>query len=307
MTANVKDAPDDTRQDKLTNSSEIVRLEKHFELNRRKLTFLVGLVTLLLPTIMILSSWSGLVQWRDSISHYYYAAWLGDLFVVFVAFIGTFMIAYEGRTDRETHLATAAGCASFGIGIFPTSYSGLENMTSEGALARIFIQITSINEPNKGDLVIEVPTTVVNEIPAPLFGDTACAVGSAFCLFPYSASLHYVCAAFVFGFLTWYCLFIFTRVDPERHKHNNEITTQKTIRNTIYYLCGGVMLICLIAMGLRFFLGKDWIWWEEWDVTFWAETFSLYAFGIGWLVRSRFRGTYLVDPAELEMTKSETG
>lgn len=284
----------------------------HFDVDRRKLAFLVGILTFALPTILILASFTPLVEWRDSISHYYYVAFLGDIFILILAFVGTFMVIYEGRNKLETRLATTAGFSAFGIAIFPTSFAGLETLNGGTALGRIFIPLKNASDiPSPGNLMINTPTTMINEIPASfpasLLVETTCAVGSAFCLFPYVDWLHYGSAVFMFGFLTWYCLKVFPTVDPARHTDGERLTTAKLVRNTIYYLCGGVMFASIGLSALKFLIGSDWTWWNDWNMTFRIEAAALYAFALGWMVRSRFMGKiqFLIDPIEIEQMKAK--
>lgn len=49
--------------------------------------------------------------------------------MVMLAFIGTFLVAYESKFVLETVLARIAGAFAFGIALFPTSGAGFENST----------------------------------------------------------------------------------------------------------------------------------------------------------------------------------
>ncbi len=270
--------------------------DPHFQINERLLAFLVGSVAIALPVIMIIASMTPYAEWRDSISHYYYAAFLGDVFIVMLAFIGTFMTIYRGQNRWESILAFFAGIATFCIAIFPTSQSGLEDTKtgdSADALARIFIDIKSVKDmPDPGDLIIRIPQTVL---------EGECMLGSAFCLFPKADWIHYGSAAIVFSFLTWYCLVVFAKEVPKKHNDKGgKIAWQKIWRNRIYRACGIVMILCMLALVLRSTIGGNWAWWQVINGTFWAEAFALIAFGLGWLVRSRFLGYALVDPKDSE-------
>jgi fatty acid desaturase len=64
-------------------------------------------------------------------------------------------------------------------------------------------------------------------------------------------------------------LFLFT-------KSSGEMTRNKKIRNIIYYICGGGMILSLV--GLFVFSG--------WAVTWWVEAIALMFFGIAYLTKA---------------------
>ena len=61
---------------------------------QRRLAILVGCVAFGLPIVMMIGTFYGNTCFRQSISHYYYAQFLGTLFVGMLVFIGGFLIAY---------------------------------------------------------------------------------------------------------------------------------------------------------------------------------------------------------------------
>ena len=74
--------------------------------DQRKLALIVGLVALGLPTCNAFGNCILGACFYDSISHYYYAQFWGDVFVGSLIFIGTFMIAYRGGNPAESNIAT---------------------------------------------------------------------------------------------------------------------------------------------------------------------------------------------------------
>ena len=60
------------------------------------------------------------------------------------------------------------------------------------------------------------------------------------------------------------------------------MTGMKKVRNTVYYVCGFIMLVCVLAIGLYILLApKN----SEMDIVFWGESIALMAFGVSWLVK----------------------
>lgn len=57
-------------------------------------------------------------------------------------------------------------------------------------------------------------------------------------------------------------------------------TKQKIIRNKVYKVCGAVMLLAFIAIGLLAFANKG-------ASIFWPETFAVLAFAVAWLVKGQ--------------------
>jgi hypothetical protein len=88
---------------------------------------------------------------------------------------------------------------------------------------------------------------------------------------------HLVFAGLFFATLIFFSLFLFTR------SHSNKrMTGMKKVRNTVYYVCGSIMLACVLAIGLYILLGPEN---NEMNVVFWGESIALMAFGVSWLVK----------------------
>ncbi|MDJ0613611.1 MAG: hypothetical protein QNJ29_08015 [Rhizobiaceae bacterium] len=247
--------------------------EGSFKINRQKLSFYVGLVALILPLTLFVLSATGLYTDRDSISHYYYSWILGDIFIVCLAFIGTFLIVYNGESNRETNLATAAGWCTFGIALFPTVGAGIEQGSAWG---RVFLNITEVIDSGPNESM-----TIINPEISTAFSP------AAFIGFPpqISGYVHYGFAVFVFGFLTWYCATVFK--EPSASNEGNQ-GSNKEFRNLIYTLCSAAMFLAMLALAASFFLSEDGDLWDRLDGTFYAEAIALIAFGIAWMTRGRW-------------------
>jgi hypothetical protein len=88
--------------------------------------------------------------------------------------------------------------------------------------------------------------------------------------------IHFTSAALLFITLTIFSLWLFT-------KKGSNPTSQKLKRNTIYRICGLIMIACLIAIAIYMnFIQNDN---SESSFVFWAETTALVAFGISWLTK----------------------
>ncbi len=126
-------------------------------------------------------------------------------------------------------------------------------------------------------------------------GDLACffAIGTA--LFPTLRSgetgevyklisiVHHIFAASFLLTLTYFCLALFTK---SKHKPD-DMSNMKKLRNKIYRICGGVMLLSILLIAVYFatfgaegrFLGIT-------NPIFWFETLAIFAFGFSWFVKS---------------------
>lgn len=258
-----------------------------FKVNRQKLSFYVGLVALFLPISLFVASAFEIYTDRDSISHFYYSWFLGDVFIVCLAFIGTFLIVYQGESNRETNLATAAGWFTFGIALFPTVGAGIEDGS---AWTRTFVDMTRVVDSDPNESLEFITPTV----------ETAFSL-SAMAGLPSQLSgyIHYGCAVFVFSFLTWYCATVFK--EPSASDGSQQ-GANKDFRNLIYTLCSAAMFFSMIALAASFFLSEDGDSWDRHDGTFYAEAIALIAFGTAWMTRGRWLfGLDIMDEDEYEL------
>jgi len=246
------------------------------------LAALVGTIAILLPIVLYLGTKLG-VCFYDSLSHFYYASFLGSVFVGALIFIGTFLMAYRGESPDEGTLARFTGIFAYGVALFPTNGAGCAMKRFAG---RIF-----------ADLRIAESTGAI-EVIRPENSDRF------FELFKYAAVLHYASGALLFLFLAYYCFFVFTRIIREQQTRadGKTLTWHKWIRNSIYKICGTVIVLCMIALISNplhtYFTGNEWPWWDQYNYTFWLETFILWAFGVSWITKGRFFRTLLRDDPE---------
>lgn len=109
-------------------------------------------------------------------------------------------------------------------------------------------------------------------------------------------TLHFVFAGFFFSVLIFFSLVLFTKSST-----NHQVTGRKKMRNTVYHICGYIMIACIL--GIAVFS----IWFdpedckiEDGDVTFWLEAVALWAFGVSWLVKGELILKDLQAPQPLE-------
>ncbi len=256
--------------------------DAYASINQRALALVVGLVATGLPIVLWLASHNPFLEtcFRFSISHFYYAPFWGTLFTGALVFIGAYLIVYKGEDAEgsEMRLSTYAGLAAFGIALFPTAGWGCD-----------------------ATLFSARPFTMF-ELPPGATDPTLRPGGEAdyFRLFPWTSTLHYASAAFLFGFLAWFSLFVFTAAESHQRRTNGTLTQIKVIRNSLYYAAGIIIIVCMAAMALSAllmaFTSIDMSWWDRGNWTFWFEAIALLAFGISWLVKGRFL-RYLRDEA----------
>lgn len=248
---------------------------RQYVIDQRFLAALVGTIAIGLPLVMLLGAAIG-PCFYVSISHFYYAQFFGDIFVVALAVIGTFLVAYRGASPRESRLATYAGLFAFGIGLFPTTGRGCDATEFSH---RVLLGPKALSPSDQGLLIL---TENIDRL---------------FELFKHVGVLHYISAAFLFLFLAYYSFYVFTRVVPGQHRtQDGTLSPVKRTRNRFYRWSGIIIVLCIVAMAANAFF--KWPWWDGLHATFWCETFALWAFGVAWMVKGRFWGWYLLDEDE---------
>jgi hypothetical protein len=94
------------------------------------------------------------------------------------------------------------------------------------------------------------------------------------------SALHYGSAAVLFLILTWFC-FVFFQVDIKGQGG------KKGRRSKVYYLCGWIMLICILVIAANQIpFIRDWV--GDFALVFWAEAIALCAFGAAWIVAGKY-------------------
>jgi hypothetical protein len=114
------------------------------------------------------------------------------------------------------------------------------------------------------------------------YGNLAAIFAVAVALFPNSGTpverlVHFSSAAGLLLVLAYFSLKIFT-------KSSGHPTAQKLIRNRVYTVCGVLILLCVLLIGLYKSLGND----SSLALlhpVFWLETVALWSFGFSWFVK----------------------
>ncbi len=250
--------------------------------DQRLLAACVGTVAFALPIVLWIGAQiSGPL--RDSISHFYYEPFFGDVFVGAMVFIGAFAIAYRDLVGWELYFSKMAGAGAIGVGIFPTSGSGVETAATIAAKPLSYVMLET------GD-----QGAIKETVTGALGG------GSFFELFANIDFLHFGCASALFAFLAYCCLYVFPR--PATGQSEADLSREKHIRNPVYYLCGVAILTCAVALLAKAFLLPETIetWWNGLNLTFWFESAALWFFGVSWLVKGRvfMKATFIMEEDE---------
>ncbi len=229
-----------------------------------RLAFLVGCVAVGLPLILMFGATIGGSCFRHSISHFYYAQFLGPIFVGLLFFIGGFLLAYSGEHRLEDRGSTIAGLGAFILACLPTKDSGCDLDTF---FARVFVQVTN------GD-----PITVAEAPDQGFFNH-----------FDTTSDWHLVGAAVLFVYLGLFCLFVLKRILPDQHLENGRLIETKRRRNRLYSWCGITILACVAVIALKGWVGGEAFlrWWNGYNLTFFVESIALWAFGLAWFAKGR--------------------
>lgn len=107
--------------------------------------------------------------------------------------------------------------------------------------------------------------------------------------YPLRDILHDIFGGIFFVTLACMALFLFTKKNPDQQK----VTARKHMRNTIYIICGLIVLLAIAAIPVAWITDRVWSETHQW--TFWMETLALEAFGFSWLVKGE---TILKDKCE---------
>ena len=89
------------------------------------LPFAVGILSFSLAFfVAYLDELFGVGCARDSISHYYYAPVAGPFFIMTLAFVSAFMLAYRGQSKLDGWTTSIGGLSALAVAAFPTSGLG---------------------------------------------------------------------------------------------------------------------------------------------------------------------------------------
>jgi len=89
--------------------------------------------------------------------------------------------------------------------------------------------------------------------------------------------LHSLSAGLFFLTLAYFSYCLFT-------KGSSEPTPRKRWRNRIYRLCGVVILLCAVGLGLVKLLAEDSVL-LGWNPTYWLEALGIFFFGLSWFTK----------------------
>lgn len=106
--------------------------------------------------------------------------------------------------------------------------------------------------------------------------------------------VHAFSAGALFAVLAFFCFFVFTRVPA--HRAHKPLSDAKRMRNLIYRISGGVIVIATLSIAAGdLLLGDSW---RAHNLTYWMEALALAAFGTSWMVQGRAVPSQLRDPED---------
>lgn len=94
--------------------------------------------------------------------------------------------------------------------------------------------------------------------------------------------VHLVFAAAFFLTLSYFCLFLFVRTYKGGFP---PMTRRKKQRNLVYQICGGVMVACILLMGIYHLAGGEDTALAKLNPIYWLEAIAIVAFGVSWLTK----------------------
>lgn len=121
-------------------------------------------------------------------------------------------------------------------------------------------------------------------------GNLACIFAIGVALFPTApdvnatfqqhviGAVHIACAASLFATLAYFSLFLFRKTSSEETP-----TPRKLLRNTIYTICGNIIVVCIVGIIFvnTFSLPRI----ADLNPVFWFESFAIFSFGVSWFVK----------------------
>ena len=156
----------------------------------------------------------------------------------------------------------------FAVAMFLISYNGYSRVDNIATSIAGFAAV----------LIALFPTNIVHQVPEPM-STVACTLF----ILPeakFRNAIHYASATVFFLALAYTALFLFTRSTGTK-------TIQKKMRNRFFVMCGFIMLLALLFIGLYGFYGTHFPGLRTYHPVFWLEWVALAAFGISWLVKGQ--------------------
>lgn len=100
------------------------------------------------------------------------------------------------------------------------------------------------------------------------------------CATTMTSIIHYISAGLLFSILAYFCL------GPFREKTKGQ-TGRRGRRGQIYFICGWIMVLCILAVvAANFLLSEATA--KSWQVTYWAEAIAMCAFGVAWFTAGKW-------------------
>ncbi len=93
--------------------------------------------------------------------------------------------------------------------------------------------------------------------------------------------LHFVFALLLFASFIFFSIYLFRKSGSEA-----SITKEKEQRNTVYLICGIIMIVCIAGIAISSFLLQELA--KEYQLVFWLEAIALIAFGFSWITKSEY-------------------
>jgi hypothetical protein len=94
-------------------------------------------------------------------------------------------------------------------------------------------------------------------------------------------SMHFVCAVLLFTVFIVFSLYLFRKT-----KKHAKPTPEKVKRNRVYFWCGIIMIVCIVAMFVCYIFLKPAA--AQYNIIFWGETIALVSFGTSWLTKAEW-------------------
>ncbi|MEM9212008.1 MAG: hypothetical protein AAGA63_11020 [Pseudomonadota bacterium] len=259
---------------------------QQFRRQRQIQAIWIGILAFLLPILLYYGNRTS-DCFRDSISHSYYIPFWGDVFVAVTCSVGLFLMFYRGQSRPERALAVFGGICAMVVALNPTNGSGCDDLIAQ---SRIFFETGS-------DAMVSTAF--------PPSGDV-------------TGKIHLWAAILLFVVLAIFNLFVFTATDENNDYQTKQDNRNKRIRNWVYTICGGLMVVTLVVLLVGFgFKNCDAfsastglfqpgqycseehriasLFWDRNNLTFYGEWAGLALFGVAWFVKGRGGGFLLLD------------
>lgn len=213
---------------------------------------LIGFGGMLLPIVLAIwpsrpSKYGG---FEPSISDYFYTD-RGDILVVFLCVIGTFLVTYKGYEWKEWALTTLAGITGMGVAFVPTK---MDCLLPGAECTNCILSVHT----NSGGVFKTLAGT----------------------------GWHFGFAATFLLSLAIMSIFYFTKSDEDKEhkKEDGKSMTQKGKRNRVFRWCGVIIIASLVILGIYFISGVDV---KPFPIVYFFETVAVEAFGFSWLVKGQ--------------------